>query len=177
MVIYCVAYGCYNCENRKRNKRGQRVSFHRLPFSDPDLLTKWIKAINRADLPLSNSTLLCSEHFEPSCLTRSLGGTRRRLKPGSVPTRFNFKEKLAKPTTKMLAFREGQTECGFHVACRHGGGCMCGNQRIKSEKEYAVYKCEQTIQALKQKIKGLKKDKRHVLYLREKAEAMLQIYF
>ncbi|XP_071095100.1 THAP domain-containing protein 3-like [Haliotis cracherodii] len=177
MVIYCVAYGCYNCENRKKPKPGKRVSFHRLPFSDPDLLTRWIKAINRADLPLSNSTLLCSEHFEPSCLTRSLGGTRRRLRPGSVPSRFNFDRKLSKPTTKKLAFVEGESECGFNVACGHGGGCACGNQRTQSEEDYAVYKCGQIIKELKEKIEGLKKDKRRVLYLKQKAETMLQIYF
>ncbi|KAK9719179.1 THAP domain [Popillia japonica] len=57
MVASCVAYKCNSLHYKNTN-----IQFHGLPFKRPDILTRWINAIKRADWTPTKSSKLCSVH-------------------------------------------------------------------------------------------------------------------
>ena len=61
MVQFCSVPGCTN-----RSDRETHLSFHRLPLKRKLVLKKWIHGIGRRNLPLRETTRVCSEHFENS---------------------------------------------------------------------------------------------------------------
>ena len=61
MVQLCCVPGCSNCSDRETH-----LSFHRLPLKRKLVLKKWIHRIGRRNLPLLETTRVCSEHFENS---------------------------------------------------------------------------------------------------------------
>ena len=71
MVHTCAVPGCTNRSDRQSN-----LSYHRLPLKNKVLLKQWIHKIGRANLPLHDSTRVCSEHF----------AEKRGLLSSSVPT-------------------------------------------------------------------------------------------
>ncbi|XP_066126669.1 THAP domain-containing protein 3 [Saccopteryx bilineata] len=75
------------CCNRYSNRRKQ-LTFHRFPFSRPELLKKWVLNIGRGDFEPKQHTVICSEHFRPECF--SAFGNRKNLKHNAVPTVFAF---------------------------------------------------------------------------------------
>ena len=72
MVHFCVVPGCANKSNRNK-----QLSFHRLPLNNNRLLCVWIHKIGRKNLPLNDSSRVCSAHFE------NCGG--RLLRPHESP--------------------------------------------------------------------------------------------
>ncbi|KAG6930764.1 THAP domain containing 3, partial [Chelydra serpentina] len=76
------------CSNRYSSRRRQQLTFHRFPFSRPELLARWVGNIGRGDFQPSSHTVLCSQHFQPDCF--SAFGNRTNLKPNAVPTLFAF---------------------------------------------------------------------------------------
>ncbi|XP_031428374.1 uncharacterized protein zgc:163143 [Clupea harengus] len=83
MTLCCIAYNC-------RSKREKGVGFHRFPHNNPKLLKLWIAKLKWKDWTPSLNTLICSKHFEEKYLNRT--GWRPRLRPGAVPTIFDFPE-------------------------------------------------------------------------------------
>ena len=57
MVHFCTVPGCSN-----RSDREMQLSFHRLP-RDKKVLKQWVHKIGRAQIAISESTRVCSEHF------------------------------------------------------------------------------------------------------------------
>lgn len=86
MTKSCCAY---NCTNRFKKKSG-RV-FHRFPFHNYELLTKWILAIRRTGFFPTVHTYICSDHFSPECYREG-----NKLKKNSVPTLFKFPDHIKK---------------------------------------------------------------------------------
>ncbi|XP_034084830.1 uncharacterized protein LOC117554485 [Gymnodraco acuticeps] len=93
--VYCIAPGCTNGFYTKK----EEVHFHRLPLTDEKLLKAWVISMKRSDPPLNHYARVCSEHFknddyvhkmrfdESGCLVQYKTSD---LKPGSVPTIFDF---------------------------------------------------------------------------------------
>ena len=73
MVHVCVVPGCSNRSNRETE-----LSYHSLPLKNKKLLKVWIHKIGRKNLPLNNSSRVCSAHFE--------NAVGRRLRPDEYPT-------------------------------------------------------------------------------------------
>lgn len=76
------------CCNRYSNRRKQ-LTFHRFPFSRPELLKEWVLNIGRGNFEPKQHTVICSEHFRPECF--SAFGNRKNLKHNAVPTEFAFR--------------------------------------------------------------------------------------
>ncbi|XP_060057356.1 THAP domain-containing protein 3 isoform X6 [Erinaceus europaeus] len=77
------------CCNRYNNRRKQ-LTFHRFPFSRPELLKEWVLNIGRGNFKPKQHTVICSEHFRPECF--SAFGNRKNLKHNAVPTVFAFQD-------------------------------------------------------------------------------------
>ncbi|XP_012920569.2 THAP domain-containing protein 3 isoform X3 [Heterocephalus glaber] len=82
----CAARQCCN----RYSSRRKQLTFHRFPFSRPELLKEWVLNIGRADFKPKQHTVICSEHFRPECF--SAFGNRKNLKHNAVPTVFAFRE-------------------------------------------------------------------------------------
>ncbi|XP_069673453.1 zinc finger protein 480-like isoform X2 [Periplaneta americana] len=89
MVYSCAAY---NCTNRRTKNSG--ISFHKFPLHNPELLSKWLSAVNRDQLIPSIHLKICSVHFTESCFWKSNGN--KLLKADAVPSVFNFSKRLKK---------------------------------------------------------------------------------
>ena len=73
MVHFCTVPGCSN-----RSDRESHLSYHRLPLKNNSVLKIWIHKIGRKNLPLNESTRVCSEHF--------VNSRGRMLRSDEVPT-------------------------------------------------------------------------------------------
>lgn len=96
----CVNY----CTNDKRNESGQNLSFFNFPKNSSQR-SKWIAAIKRDEGTLfqikKGSTLVCSAHFKPSDMFKTITGLIR-LKPGVVPSQFQWtKSSQDRPQNKL----------------------------------------------------------------------------
>ncbi|OBS81122.1 hypothetical protein A6R68_20695 [Neotoma lepida] len=80
----CAAKQCCN----RYSSRRKQLTFHRFPFSRPELLKEWVLNIGRANFKPKQHTVICSEHFRPECF--SAFGNRKNLKHNAVPTVFAF---------------------------------------------------------------------------------------
>ena len=58
MVHFCCVPGCGN-----RSDRDCNFTYHRLPLKKKGILKQWIHKIGRKELPLNESTRICSRHF------------------------------------------------------------------------------------------------------------------
>ena len=58
MVHLCAVPGCSNRSDRESN-----LSYHRLPLKNRKVLKIWIHKFGMKNLPLTESTRVCSEHF------------------------------------------------------------------------------------------------------------------
>ena len=95
MVHFCAVPGCSN-----RSDRETHLSYHRLPLKNKNVLKEWIHKIRRTNLPLKESTRVCSEHF--------LRSTGRMLRVDEVPS-----EKLPVSRYKPLRCRRRHAEPSF----------------------------------------------------------------
>ncbi|XP_020830580.1 THAP domain-containing protein 3 isoform X2 [Phascolarctos cinereus] len=82
----CAARQCCN----RYSSRRKQLTFHRFPFSRPELLKEWVLNIGRGNFKPKQHTVICSEHFQPDCF--SAFGNRKNLKQNAVPTVFAFRE-------------------------------------------------------------------------------------
>ncbi|XP_007940840.1 THAP domain-containing protein 3 [Orycteropus afer afer] len=112
------------CCNRYSNTRKQ-LTFHRFPFSRPELLKKWVLNIGRGNFKPKQHTVICSEHFRPECF--SAFGNRKNLKHNAVPTVFAFQDsvQLVKEDTDLGRVRgnaSSKKRCVLPVAGVDGTG-------------------------------------------------------
>ncbi|XP_077007581.1 THAP domain-containing protein 3 isoform X2 [Tamandua tetradactyla] len=82
----CAARQCCN----RYSSRRKQLTFHRFPFSRPELLKEWVLNIGRGSFEPKQHTVICSEHFRPECF--SAFGNRKNLKHNAVPTVFAFQD-------------------------------------------------------------------------------------
>ncbi|XP_003793286.1 THAP domain-containing protein 3 isoform X2 [Otolemur garnettii] len=82
----CAARQCCN----RYSSRRKQLTFHRFPFSRPELLKEWVLNIGRGNFKPKQHTVICSEHFKPECF--SAFGNRKNLKHNAVPTVFAFQD-------------------------------------------------------------------------------------
>ncbi|XP_029801786.1 THAP domain-containing protein 3 [Suricata suricatta] len=82
----CAARQCCN----RYSSRRKQLTFHRFPFSRPELLKEWVLNMGRGDFEPKQHTVICSEHFRPECF--SAFGNRKNLKQNAVPTVFAFQD-------------------------------------------------------------------------------------
>ncbi|XP_072464841.1 THAP domain-containing protein 3 [Notamacropus eugenii] len=82
----CAARQCCN----RYSSRRKQLTFHRFPFSRPELLKEWVLNIGRGNFKPKQHTVICSEHFKPDCF--SAFGNRKNLKQNAVPTVFAFQD-------------------------------------------------------------------------------------
>uniref|UniRef100_A0A8C6QLT5 THAP domain containing, apoptosis associated protein 3 n=1 Tax=Nannospalax galili TaxID=1026970 RepID=A0A8C6QLT5_NANGA len=95
----CAARQCCN----RYSSRRKQLTFHRFPFSRPELLKEWVLNIGRIGFKPKQHTVICSEHFRPECF--SAFGNRKNLKHNAVPTEFAFQD-----PTQVLTQRTEATE-------------------------------------------------------------------
>ncbi|XP_039294324.1 THAP domain-containing protein 1-like [Nilaparvata lugens] len=89
MVNSCAAFNCTN--NVKKRKD---LSFHRFPLTDKKRLQEWLVKIRREGFVPTIYSVICSEHFEPSCFWQN--PNKKLLMPSAIPTIFNFPGSLKK---------------------------------------------------------------------------------
>lgn len=109
MVTSCCVPRCQN-----RASKNSNISFHAFPFSNPELLKKWLHNIRRKNFtPSKNSSRVCSVHFTDDDYKKGVSvihdkgqygtrpRTRRKLKDDAVPTVFEaFPLYLQTPSKK-----------------------------------------------------------------------------
>ncbi|XP_045863789.1 THAP domain-containing protein 3 [Meles meles] len=105
----CAARQCCN----RYSSRRKQLTFHRFPFSRPELLKEWVLNIGRGNFKPKQHTVICSEHFRPECF--SAFGNRKNLKQNAVPTVFAFQDaaQLARESTDPAggaAYADGRKE-------------------------------------------------------------------
>ncbi|CAH1106676.1 unnamed protein product [Psylliodes chrysocephalus] len=104
MVIYCVAIGCKNEQDKRK------ISFHGFPFKRPEVLNLWIKAVRRENWTPYKTSKLCGEHFHPFDYIIKQGCTTKLLKPDAVPSVFSYPAhllpKIATPRRKIKKLAE-----------------------------------------------------------------------
>lgn len=88
------------CHNDSKKVRENEISFHRLP-KDKKISKVWLQKSKTKKHPKEGSCYVCSKHFSPECFEQTfkyLCGQKdkRKLKPGSIPTRFNHKKVIRK---------------------------------------------------------------------------------
>ncbi|XP_005079343.1 THAP domain-containing protein 3 isoform X2 [Mesocricetus auratus] len=104
----CAARQCCN----RYSSRRKQLTFHRFPFSRPELLKKWVLSIGRANFKPKQHTVICSEHFRPECF--SAFGNRKNLKHNAVPTVFAFQS----PTQALPERTEAMEAPGLQASPR-----------------------------------------------------------
>lgn len=65
---------------------------YRFPFSRPEILKLWIKAIGRENWTPTKTTVLCGAHFLKTDYLDKPGCTQKSLKLDAIPTVFSFPE-------------------------------------------------------------------------------------
>lgn len=107
MPTHCCVPLCTKKDKRDKDT-GEKISFFRFP-DDPSTRKQWIHAIRRdvgKDFSILEGTRVCSRHFKPDDLKKSLNG-RISPKPGAVPSIFAWKRssprKRPPPTPRLTA--------------------------------------------------------------------------
>ncbi|KAL2098995.1 hypothetical protein ACEWY4_005475 [Coilia grayii] len=65
-------------------ERSLGLTFHRFPFNDPELLSRWIRKLQRSKWSPTTRSVVCSVHFTEDCF--ELKGREKLLKGHAVPT-------------------------------------------------------------------------------------------
>ena len=107
MPTHCCVPLCTKKDKRDRDT-GKKISFFRFP-DDVNLRKQWLHAIRRdvgPNFSTKEGTRVCSRHFKPEDLKRSLNH-KVSLKPGAVPSIFAWKRssprKRPPPTPRFTA--------------------------------------------------------------------------
>ncbi|XP_022540997.2 uncharacterized protein LOC111196133 [Astyanax mexicanus] len=115
---YCSVPFCSNSKRKHPN-----LSFHDFP-KDTRLRGKWIIAIRREESAtftvLRGSTYVCSQHFRPEELYVKEGGSRARLKKGSVPSRFAWNDFGSRHEDRLTPYERASTRLGLNTEAAAG---------------------------------------------------------
>ncbi|XP_076449332.1 uncharacterized protein LOC143285795 [Babylonia areolata] len=100
MVHHCAAINCKNRDGKEVRANG--LTFHKFPFSRPNMLQRWIANVRREEpngqpWQPTMATRLCSVHFTAESFDRT--GQTVRLKSEAVPTLFQFPDHQLKNCT------------------------------------------------------------------------------
>lgn len=93
----CVSFGC---SNRNYNPDGSpsSFSFFKFPTKNPSR-NVWCNLVKRQHgrdgFKVTESTVICDQHFKESDIYRPPGGSRRRLKKGNVYIDNSFQASLS----------------------------------------------------------------------------------
>src|SRR5437870_10327343 len=88
MPSHCCVPGCRGNYSQTKESSEQRVSAFKFP-TDVSLRNKWIQAIPRANLKVSNSTVVCERHFSQQFISRDLTATRDDGNVLTVPRKYH----------------------------------------------------------------------------------------
>ncbi|XP_027463644.1 THAP domain-containing protein 3 isoform X2 [Zalophus californianus] len=126
----CAARQCCN----RYSSRRKQLTFHRFPFSRPELLKEWVLNIGRGNFKPKQHTVICSEHFRPECF--SAFGNRKNLKQNAVPTVFAFQDaaQLVRESAD-LAGEDANVDSYKEEAVPAAGLAECGPGRTDSALE------------------------------------------
>ncbi|XP_078499104.1 THAP domain-containing protein 3 isoform X2 [Lissotriton helveticus] len=116
-VPYCKSR--YSINNKE-------VTFHRFPFSRPDLLGEWITRIGYANFNPKRHTVICSAHFIPDCFSKY--GNRKNLKENAIPTVFMSEDQRLE---KLLQLQE-------RVEKKHNLKKQRKKQDLQSKEEQSI---------------------------------------
>nr|XP_058945630.1 uncharacterized protein LOC131773704 [Pocillopora verrucosa] len=100
--------------NNNRSKVQSNITFHQFP-KDKDLRRQWIIKIKRdvgRSFKITNSTRVCSDHFKPTDIKKTLTG-KSVLVNGAVPSVFEWttlSKKRKSPTKRECTTRTNTTE-------------------------------------------------------------------
>ncbi|XP_030041703.1 THAP domain-containing protein 3 isoform X2 [Microcaecilia unicolor] len=89
---------------RRYSSKNKQLTFHRFPFSKPDLFKEWVGNVGRLDFKPKQHTVICSEHFTPDCF--SAIGNRKNLMPNAIPTIFPLPENVKDLSTAESPLKE-----------------------------------------------------------------------
>ena len=92
----CVAHDCCN-STESRAQADRVIHLHTFPLENKQLTTQWVIATKLAGFKPTKSDHLCSDHFTKEDYVFS---NSSRLKPGAVPSVFNFPAHLTKDVPK-----------------------------------------------------------------------------
>ncbi|XP_013872274.1 THAP domain-containing protein 6 [Austrofundulus limnaeus] len=94
----CYAVNCNTYQNPQTKAQG--ITFHKFPdkTKNKDRYYTWVRNCRRHSEP-SPSSRICSQHFEPEMINRTL--QRAQLREGAVPTIFSLPDHLRHKKTKL----------------------------------------------------------------------------
>lgn len=87
MPFHCCVPGCRGNYSKTKETSEERVSVFKFP-TDVALRNKWIRAIPRANLEVSNNTVVCEKHFSQQFISRVLTATRDDGTVLTVPRKY-----------------------------------------------------------------------------------------
>ncbi|KAK9957288.1 hypothetical protein ABG768_011548 [Culter alburnus] len=108
----CVAWGCKNRRTALTKSRG--ITFHKFPKGKA-LRKQWEIALRRKGFSVSDSSVLCSEHFREQDLDRT--GQTVRVRDGAKPSVFNFPAHLQRPVSTRKTRTSRKAEESLSVDC------------------------------------------------------------
>ncbi|XP_011257895.2 THAP domain-containing protein 1-like [Camponotus floridanus] len=119
------------CTICKRERSYQSpYSFFRFPLEKQELLNKWLKNINMLNWKPTESSRLCSSHFEASYL-RKVQGKYWALKENSIPTILNSPNIL--DSTELLASKENSPPSTSNIMNSHSSHNVLTNPILVNE--------------------------------------------
>nr|XP_023015399.1 THAP domain-containing protein 1-like [Leptinotarsa decemlineata] len=101
-MVQCSVLVCFN-NSANKNKALSSVTFHRFP-KNIKLRNMWVEATRRLDWAPPKDAVICSVHFEESCLYTTPKGQHKVIE-GSIPTKLLLKVESA-PSTLALTQNE-----------------------------------------------------------------------
>ncbi|XP_062619905.1 uncharacterized protein LOC134281457 [Saccostrea cucullata] len=148
------------------------LSFHRFP-KDATLRKKWIVKIRRdegPDFQITDSTFVCSRHFDSTDIVKSLTGLRK-LRPGCVPSIFPWtkKETPRKPPKRKLSLDCDDVSKTRKASTATSATCSSYTEPPSKEHDYCAEKPspEEDMEAMRHEIEDLQERVKH---LEEKVE-------
>jgi len=105
MPHFCCAGNCENSSEKQKD-----LSFHGLPLNNKPLLNLWISKMHRNPhyFSVNKHVKICSAHFTPDDFIDPYA-TKRRLKPGVVPSIFAWTNEEPEPTERTVVQKLGQS--------------------------------------------------------------------
>ncbi|KAM4735671.1 THAP domain-containing protein 6-like [Anableps anableps] len=111
MPQHCAANFCSN--RRTVDVRARGITFHKFP-KDKDMRKKWEVSLRRKGFTASDSSVLCSEHFNQDDFDRT--GQIVRLRDGVIPSIFSFLVNLQRPENCRTTVTSRGAEASLSVA-------------------------------------------------------------
>ena len=138
-----------------RSAGGDKVSFFNFP-KNPNLRKSWIHAIRRdpgKDFQLNNVTKVCSRHFKPTDMKKSLNGVVT-LKPGSIPSKFAWSFRSPKKR-KLPAKRQARSKASTDLVESEASTSEFVDEFLEPTVEELLTESKRNNEKLKEEISNL----------------------